>query len=31
MKAIDLIAPTRLDFLKPAGGRPEVPVDQSPT
>jgi chromosome partitioning protein len=27
MKAIDLIAPTRLDFLKPAEVEPEVPVD----
>jgi len=27
MKAIDLIAPTRLDFLKPAEPEPEVPVD----
>jgi chromosome partitioning protein len=26
MKAIDLIAPTRLDFLKPAEPEPEVPV-----
>jgi chromosome partitioning protein len=28
MKAIDLIAPTRLDFLKPEPVEPEVPVDQ---
>ncbi|MCW2981928.1 MAG: ParA family protein, partial [Solirubrobacterales bacterium] len=28
MKAIDLIAPTRLDFLKPEPDEPEVPVDQ---
>jgi chromosome partitioning protein len=27
MKAIDLIAPTRLDFLKPEPVEPEVPVD----
>ena len=26
MKAIDLIAPTRLDFLKPAEPEPEVPI-----
>jgi chromosome partitioning protein len=28
MKAIDLIAPTRLDFLKPEPVEPEAPVDQ---
>jgi len=28
MKAIDLIAPTRLDFLKPEPVEPDVPVDQ---
>ncbi|HWH20109.1 MAG TPA: AAA family ATPase [Solirubrobacterales bacterium] len=28
MKAIDLIAPTRLDFLKPEPVEPEVPIDQ---
>jgi chromosome partitioning protein len=27
MRAIDLIAPTRLDFLKPEPAAPEVPVD----